>query len=109
MVVFDGHVYSLKLLPSSVFVSFSLACATELPAGLILAIILDRWGRRFCGFITIGVTVILSSLQIVLTTGNCSGTGKTVTLTLAEQFRTINLDGFNCSAKVFSINNVAGH
>ncbi|XP_011305805.1 solute carrier family 22 member 3 [Fopius arisanus] len=52
IICFDGHVYSLKLLQSSVFVSFSLASATELPAGLLVTLILDRWGRRFCGFLT---------------------------------------------------------
>ncbi|XP_014217577.1 carcinine transporter-like [Copidosoma floridanum] len=63
---FDGHVYSLKLLDSSVFVSFSLACATELPAGLLLALIIDRWGRRFCGFITMSSTALFSFAEILL-------------------------------------------
>ncbi|XP_015590153.1 carcinine transporter [Cephus cinctus] len=61
---FDGHVYSLKLLQSSVFVSFSLACATELPAGLLLTLILDRWGRRFCGFITMALTGVFTFVEL---------------------------------------------
>ncbi|XP_053980678.1 carcinine transporter-like isoform X1 [Hylaeus volcanicus] len=66
VISFDGHVYSLKLIPSSVFVSFSLACATELPAGLLLALVLDRWGRRFCGFLTLAITCVLSIAELVL-------------------------------------------
>ncbi|XP_011704164.1 PREDICTED: organic cation transporter protein-like isoform X3 [Wasmannia auropunctata] len=66
MIAFDGHVYSLKLIPSSVFVSFSLACATELPAGLLLTLLLDRWGRRFCGFITLAMTCLFSFAELLL-------------------------------------------
>ncbi|XP_072757437.1 carcinine transporter-like [Anoplolepis gracilipes] len=66
VIAFDGHVYSLKLIPSSVFVSFSLACATELPAGLLLTLILDRWGRRFCGFITLAMTCFFSFAELLL-------------------------------------------
>ncbi|XP_012276484.1 carcinine transporter [Orussus abietinus] len=63
---FDGHVYSLKLLPDSVFTSFSLACATELPAGVLLTLLLDRWGRRFCGFITMALTGVFSLVTLLL-------------------------------------------
>ncbi|XP_020280140.1 carcinine transporter-like [Pseudomyrmex gracilis] len=66
VIAFDGHVYSLKLIPSSVFVSFSLACATELPAGLLLTLLLDRWGRRFCGFITLAMTSLFSFAELLL-------------------------------------------
>lgn len=66
IICFDGHVYSLKLLQSSVFVSFSLASATELPAGLLVTLILDRLGRRFCGFITITGIGICSFAELYL-------------------------------------------
>ncbi|KAJ8676291.1 hypothetical protein QAD02_012078 [Eretmocerus hayati] len=66
VMAFDGHVYSLKLLNSSVFASFSLACATELPAGLLLTVLLDRWGRRFCGFITMASTTVFSFAELLL-------------------------------------------
>ncbi|XP_033326805.2 carcinine transporter isoform X1 [Megalopta genalis] len=66
VISFDGHVYSLKLLQSSVFVSFSLACSTELPAGLLLTLLLDRWGRRLCGFLSLGVTCLLSIAELML-------------------------------------------
>ncbi|XP_076483272.1 organic cation transporter protein-like isoform X2 [Bombus vancouverensis nearcticus] len=66
LIPFDGHVYSLKLIQSSVFVSFSIACATELPAGLLLALLLDRWGRRLCGFLTMAMTCVLSIAELML-------------------------------------------
>ncbi|XP_011137007.1 organic cation transporter protein [Harpegnathos saltator] len=66
VIAFDGHMYSLKLIQSSVFVSFSLACATELPAGLLLTLLLDRWGRRFCGFITLAMTCLFSFAELLL-------------------------------------------
>ncbi|XP_034942466.1 carcinine transporter-like [Chelonus insularis] len=64
IICFDGHVYSLKLLQSSVFVSFSLASSTELPAGILVTLILDRWGRRFCGFLTLGAIGICSFTEL---------------------------------------------
>ncbi|XP_031842346.1 carcinine transporter-like isoform X2 [Nomia melanderi] len=66
LIAFDGHVYSLKLLQSSVFMSFSLTCFTELPAGLLLAVLLDRWGRRFCGFLTLAMTCLFSIAELML-------------------------------------------
>lgn len=66
LIAFDGHVYSLKLLQSSVFMSFSFACATELPAGLLLTLLLDRWGRRLCGFLSLSVTCVLSIAELML-------------------------------------------
>ncbi|XP_050483842.1 solute carrier family 22 member 3-like [Bombus huntii] len=66
LISFDGHVYSLKLIQSSVFVSFSIACATELPAGLLLALLLDRWGCRLCGFLTMAMTCVLSIAELML-------------------------------------------
>ncbi|CAD1470171.1 unnamed protein product, partial [Heterotrigona itama] len=51
---------------SSVFVSFSIACATELPAGLLLTLLLDRWGRRLCGFLTLAMTFMLSIAELLL-------------------------------------------
>ncbi|KZC09852.1 Organic cation transporter protein [Dufourea novaeangliae] len=66
VIAFDGHIYSLKLLQSSVFMSFSIACSTELPAGLLLTLLLDRWGRRLCGFLTLAITCLLSIAELIL-------------------------------------------
>ncbi|XP_043248758.1 carcinine transporter-like isoform X1 [Colletes gigas] len=65
VISFDSHVYSLKLIQSSVFVSFSLSCFTELPAGLLLTLLLDRWGRRLCGFLTLAITCVLSIAELM--------------------------------------------
>ncbi|XP_076766325.1 carcinine transporter-like [Xylocopa sonorina] len=66
VISFDGHVYSLKLIQSSVFVSFSVACSTELPAGILLTLLLDRWGRRLCGFLTLAMTCLCSIFELIL-------------------------------------------
>ncbi|XP_011499845.1 PREDICTED: solute carrier family 22 member 3-like [Ceratosolen solmsi marchali] len=66
VIAFDGHVYSLNLLKNSVFVSFSLACVTEFPAGFLLTLLLNRWGRRFCSFITMASTTIFTITELLL-------------------------------------------
>ncbi|XP_014228129.1 organic cation transporter protein-like [Trichogramma pretiosum] len=49
--VFDGHVRNVDNLRLDVFVTFTVASATELPADTFLTLVLDRWGRRWlaCG------------------------------------------------------------
>lgn len=49
--VFDGHVRNVNNLGLDVFVTFTIAAATELPADTFLTLVLDRWGRRWlaCG------------------------------------------------------------
>lgn len=49
-VVYDGHARNTANLGPSVFVTFSVASATELPADLVLVFFLDRWGRRALAF-----------------------------------------------------------
>ncbi|XP_012268092.2 carcinine transporter-like [Athalia rosae] len=66
---FDGHVYSLKLLQSSVFVSFTLSSATEFPAGLVLTMTLDRCGRRCSAIVPSILTALCSILLLFITTG----------------------------------------
>lgn len=74
IICFDGHIYSLRLLRSSVFVSFTLSSATELPAGLLVTLILDRWGRRFCGFLTLGAIGACSFTELYLPSSKYSNT-----------------------------------
>ncbi|XP_046742459.1 organic cation transporter protein-like isoform X3 [Diprion similis] len=69
---FDGHVYSLESLSESVFLSFTLTSATEFPAGILLILILDRWGRRACSFVPTILTAVCSFLMIFITTGVAS-------------------------------------
>ncbi|KAL2740573.1 organic cation transporter protein [Vespula squamosa] len=49
--VFDGHVRNVDNLGLNVFITFTVAAATELPADTFLTLVLDRWGRRWlaCG------------------------------------------------------------
>lgn len=53
--VFDGHVRNVNNLGLDVFVTFTIAAATELPADTLLTLVLDRWGRRWlaCGSLVI--------------------------------------------------------
>ncbi|XP_071442498.1 organic cation transporter protein-like [Hetaerina americana] len=61
---YDGHVRSVGNLGYDLFVTFTVACATELPADTTLIIVLDKWGRRWlaCGTLVIsGVFSILAT------------------------------------------------
>lgn len=62
--VFDGHVWNMKLLDPNVFMSFSLASLTELPAAILLALFLDRWGRRWMGFASMFLCGIFSFVAL---------------------------------------------
>lgn len=64
ILVFDGHVWNMKLLDPDVFTSFSLASLTELPAAILLALFLDRWGRRWMGFASMFTCGIFSFIAI---------------------------------------------
>ncbi|CAK9830055.1 Organic cation transporter protein [Anthophora retusa] len=63
--VFDGHVRNVDNLGLDVFVTFTIAAATELPADTFLTVVLDRWGRRWlaCGSLVIsGIFSIWASV-----------------------------------------------
>lgn len=67
--VFDGHVWNMKLLDPDVFTSFSLASMTELPAALLLALFLDRWGRRWMGFASMFICGVFSLVALLTPPG----------------------------------------
>lgn len=67
--VFDGHVWNMKLLDPDVFTSFSLAAMTELPAAILLAIFLDRWGRRWMGFASMFMCGVFSFIALATPAG----------------------------------------
>ncbi|XP_035734489.1 carcinine transporter-like [Vespa mandarinia] len=69
VLVFDGHVWNMKLLDPDVFTSFSLASMTELPAAILLALLLDRWGRRWMGFASMFLCGIFSFIAIATPEG----------------------------------------
>lgn len=63
--VFDGHVRNVNNLGLDVFVTFTIAAFTELPADTFLTLVLDRWGRRWlaCGTMVIsGIFSIWASM-----------------------------------------------
>lgn len=62
--VFDGHVRNVSSLGLDVFVTFTVASASELPANLFLTFTLDRWGRRWYACLS----MILSGLFSLLAT-----------------------------------------
>lgn len=72
--MFDGNVWNMKLLDPNVFTSFSLAALTELPAGLILVLTLDRLGRRWMGFLSMFMAGLFSFIAIATPDGTCSKT-----------------------------------
>lgn len=69
ILVFDGHVWNMKLLHPDVFTSFSLAAMTEFPAALLLALFLDRWGRRWMGFASMFLCGVFSLVALATPTG----------------------------------------
>ncbi|XP_029166153.1 carcinine transporter-like [Nylanderia fulva] len=69
ILVFDGHVWNMKLLDPNVFMSFSIAALTELPAAILLALFLDRWGRRWMGFASMFVCGLFSFFAIATPAG----------------------------------------
>lgn len=62
--IFDGHIRNIGSLGLSIFTTFTIASATELPANLLLTFTLDRWGRRWyaCGSMALsGVFSLLAA------------------------------------------------
>ncbi|XP_052749087.1 organic cation transporter protein-like [Galleria mellonella] len=62
--VFDGHVRNVGSLGLDIFLTFTIASATELPADTFLTAVLDRWGRRWlaCGSMVIsGIFSLLAT------------------------------------------------
>ena len=63
-IVYDGHARNVAHLPLDVFVAFTVASATELPADLLLVFTLDRWGRRWLAFGTLLFSGFFSILTL---------------------------------------------
>ncbi|XP_055378688.1 solute carrier family 22 member 13-like isoform X2 [Condylostylus longicornis] len=67
--VFDGHVRNVGSLGLDLFFTFSVACATELPADTFLTLTLDRWGRRWLAFGTMVASGVFSLLACTVPIG----------------------------------------
>ncbi|RZF45646.1 hypothetical protein LSTR_LSTR010597 [Laodelphax striatellus] len=72
--VFDGHVRNVGTLGLDVFVTFTIASATELPADTLLTLTLDRWGRRWLACGTMVFSGIFSLLATMVPLGLPSAT-----------------------------------
>ncbi|XP_044736248.1 organic cation transporter protein-like [Chrysoperla carnea] len=62
---FDGHVRNVGSLGLDLFLTFTIASATELPADTFLTLTLDKWGRRWlaCGSMVFsGVFSLLATM-----------------------------------------------
>jgi hypothetical protein len=66
---FDGHVRNVGSLGLDLFVTFTVACATELPADTVLTMVLDKWGRRWLACGSMVMSGIFSLLATVVPTG----------------------------------------
>lgn len=67
--VFDGHVRNVGALGLDVFVTFTVAAATECPADIILTVTLDRWGRRWLAFGSMVLSGVFSILATAFPVG----------------------------------------
>lgn len=70
--VFDGHVRSVGALGLDVFLTFTIACATEFPADTFLTLVLDKWGRRWLACGSMVVSGVFSLLSTAVPTGESS-------------------------------------
>lgn len=68
-VVYDGHARNTANLGLSVFVTFSVASVTELPADLVLVFFLDRWGRRALAFGSLFGAALFSLFTLAVPVG----------------------------------------
>lgn len=68
--VFDGHIRNVGALGLDVFVTFTVAAATECPADIILTLTLDRWGRRWLAFGTMVLSGVFSIIATAFPIGS---------------------------------------
>ncbi|KAI5635854.1 sugar transporter domain-containing protein [Phthorimaea operculella] len=79
-IIFDGLVRMSENLGSDFFVAFTLSSATEVPSVILLAFILDRWGRRKLTIIPIWLSGLLTLMTIFVP----AGTPKMIIASLAR-------------------------
>ncbi|CAH0404422.1 unnamed protein product [Chilo suppressalis] len=67
--VFDGHVRNVGSLGLDMFVTFTIATATEFPADVLLILLLDRLGRRWLAFSSMAISGVFSFLATTVPIG----------------------------------------
>nr|XP_026483475.1 organic cation transporter protein-like [Vanessa tameamea] len=70
--VFDGHVRNVGSLGLDIFLTFTIATATEFPADTFLTVVLDRWGRRWLACGSMVISGIFSLLATAVPVGGPS-------------------------------------
>ena len=70
-VVYDGHARNTANLGLIVFLTFSVASVTELPADLVLVFFLDRWGRRALAFGSLLGASVFSLATLTVPNSKC--------------------------------------
>lgn len=68
-ITFDGHVRNVGALGLDVFVTFTIAAATEMPADVLLTFTLDRFGRRWYAFVSMVLSGVFSLLATLFPVG----------------------------------------
>lgn len=66
---FDGHVRNVNSLGLDVFITFTVAAATELPADIMLTYTLDIFGRRWYAFASLILSGVFSMLATLFPVG----------------------------------------
>lgn len=74
--VFDGHVRNVGSLGLDVFLTFTIASATEFPADTFLTMVLDVWGRRWLACGSMVVSGIFSLLATAVPLGKNASLSK---------------------------------
>ena len=69
-VVYDGHARNTTNLGLNVFMTFSVASVTELPAGLVVVFFLDKWGRRALAFGSLLGSAVFSLATLAVPSGS---------------------------------------
>ncbi|XP_019866879.2 organic cation transporter protein [Aethina tumida] len=72
--VFDGHVRNVGTLGLDIFLTFTIASATEFPADTFLTMVLDVWGRRWLACGSMVISGIFSLLATAVPLGIPSAT-----------------------------------
>lgn len=66
---YDGHIRNIANLPLDIFITFTVASATEFPADTLLTFTLDIWGRRWYGFGSMVISGVFSILVVAVPPG----------------------------------------
>lgn len=71
---FDAHARNIDSLGLNLFLTFSLACAAEFPADVLLVMTIDRFGRRYTSAVALVLGGILNLSATIVPFGPISAT-----------------------------------